>query len=214
MTVIITGPGKCGGSLLMSVLTNLGMDTGFPKSKVQGDVGGNYEWPLRGSRMKTPFPHIVKEPQMCTDIDLRIKKLNLEVDHIYILLRRPGPIAPALEFMRRESGNKDVFEEGLNGDDLDRVERGIAKRIEQVVHLIAELDFPHTLLSYPRFAADYEYAYSKLSHLMNQYNIPYDKFCEVMGANVDRKLVREAYASMPEWVRAYMRETYTFRKRL
>jgi hypothetical protein len=206
--VIVTGPGKCGGSLLMQILTELDIDTGFPKGLTfkNNDAGGNYEKKLRGSGTKFPLPYVIKEPQMCADIDLRIKKLKLSVDHIYILLRRPGPEAVALEFMRRGSSNPETFEEGLRCKDLERTTRGIARRELQVVNLVAELQIPHTLVSYPRFASDINYAFMKFWFLWEKFDIKKKDLLHVMDKVVDQKLVTQAYTSQPEWNRAKMRE--------
>lgn len=214
--VIITGPGKCGGSLLMQILTELGIDTGFPKGLTfkNNDAGGNYEKKLRGSSVKLPLPYVIKEPQMCADIDLRIKKMKLDVDHIYVLLRRPGPEAVALEFMRRETKHKDTFEEGLDPRDLEKVTRAIAQRELQVVNLVAEIQSPHTLVSYPRFASDLNYAFSKFWFLWDRFGITKARLKEVMDQAVDTKLVQQAYDAQPEWNRAKMREAWNFRRKL
>ena len=196
-------------------MTELGINTGFPKREgLKGDVGGKYEWPARGSKIKQPFPEVVKEPQICADLDLRIEKLGLKIDHVYILLRRPGPIAPALEFIRRGSKNKEKVDRGLTADSLDKVERGLTRRIIQIVHLVAEMDIPHTLVSYPRFAADHSYAYGKFQYLLYKHGISGGEYARVAERCVDKDLVAKAYADMPEWCRAMMREAYHYRKRL
>ncbi len=229
--VIIGGPGKCGGSLLMCILTELGIHTGFPKldntwirvkttKKGQLDLGGNYEWPLRGNKIKLPLPYVVKEPQMCVDIDLRIEKfnkMNINIDHIYILLRRPGPIAPALEFLNRQykSGkDRDSFERGLSGKDLTVLESAFAKRILQITHFVAELDIPHTLVSYPKYADNYKYAYNKFRFILEKHNISFETYKKTADTCIDKSLVKQAYDTMPEWVRADFRENYIHRRRI
>jgi hypothetical protein len=200
----------------MQLLTELDIDTGFPKGLTfkDNDAGGNYEKKLRGKSMQFPLPYVIKEPQMCADIDLRIKKLALDVDHIYILLRRPGPESVALEFMRREAEDKETFEESMSGRDLERVTRAIARRETQIVNLVAELQIPHTLVSYPRFASDLNYAFMKFWFLWDRFGITKDRLKEVMDQVVDTKLVQQAYASHPEWNRATMREHWYWRKNL
>ena len=212
--VIITGPGKSGGSLLMQLCTELGIDTGFSKGLKfkNNDAGGNYEKSLRGSSIVKPIPYLIKEPQMCADIDLRIKRLRLDVHHIYILLRRPGPEACALEFMRRGSGNPHRFEETLRSEDLKRVEKGMALRECQIVNLVAEMDYPHTLVSYPRFADDLDYTFLKVKFMWDKHGITKDQLEAVMDKVVDKKLVKRAYDSHPEWTRAKMREVWNFKR--
>ncbi len=225
--VIITGPGKCGGSLIMRIFTELGIDTGFPKGRTfddtDGDCGGHYEWRCRGSNAKTPFPYVIKEPQMCADIDLRIDALGLEVDHVYILLRRPGPQAAALEFMksrttrpkraalRKHDPDSWMLNKNLNGRDLEKVTEAIATRELQIVNLVAELDVPHTLVSYPRFASDLDYSYSKFKFVLERYGISKKTFKKVCGKCIDSNIVEHAYSEMPEWYRASMREAWNFR---
>jgi len=215
--VLIAGPGKCGASLLMQIFTELGMETGYGRDhvkkvkKLSKDVGGNYEWRCRGKQMKFPLPYIIKEPQMCTDIDLRIEKLKLKVDHIYILTRRPGPVANALEFLRRES-SVDVkrFDRRLSTDSLDSLERGISLRIQTLIHLVAELEIPHTLVSFPKWGHDYRYGHRKFRFLLNKYGITRTQWKKAVRDNVDDDLIAKAYADFPDWNRSYMREKYGF----
>lgn len=199
---------------MMQLFTELGIDTGFKKGLTfkDKDAGGNYEKRLRGGGVKHPLPYVIKEPQMCADIDLRIEKLNLNVDMVYVLLRRPGPESAALEFMRRNAGTKgDKFERGLNGDTLERVTAQIAKRELQVVHLLAELDVPHTLVSYPRFGHDYAYSFSKFSFMWEKHGISKKAMKEVWKRVVDDDQIKHAYDVQPEWNRAKMREIWKFR---
>lgn len=219
--VIVTGPGKAGASLLMYMLTELDIDTGFPKGRQSNrarkiDFGGRYEKQLRGSTIiKRPYPYVLKEPAMCADIDLRIERLKLHVEHIYILLRRPGPLANALEFMRRGTSRKeqDYFERQLAWGDVEKMARALNHRVTQVVHLVAEMDIPHTLVSYPRFAAEPRYAYNKFDFLMKRHNITWERFQEVHHDCVDPEQVKHAYDNMPEWCRAMMRENPVFKPR-
>lgn len=223
--VIVTGPGKCGGSLIMRIFTELGIDTGFDKGRTfdeaEGDCGGHYEWKCRGTRMEKPFPYVIKEPQMCSDIDLRIDALGLEVDHVYILLRRPGPKAAALEFMKSRTNRINIHDpdyymsqKSLNGRDLDKVTEAIATRELQLVNLVAELDVPHTLVSYPRFASDLEYSYSKFRFILEKYGISKESFKEACDECINTDIVEAAYNEMPEWYRATMREAWCFRPKI
>ena len=212
--ILIAGPGKSGGSLLMYIFTELGINTGFPKGKFADDCGGHYEKNLRGSHtIKRPFPYVLKEPAMCADIDLRIEALQLNVDHIYIMLRRPGPMAAALEFMRRGSKDRENFERTMDHEGLDKLTDGFTTRIIQLVHLVAELDIPHTLVSYPRYASDHRYAYNKLRFIMEKHGISLEQYTKVAEKCIDKAQVKHAYDVMPEWCRARMRETYAFKKR-
>lgn len=223
--VIVTGPGKCGGSLIMWIFTELGIDTGFPKgrtyNKTSGDCGGLYEKKFRGSGIKLPLPYIIKEPQMCADIDLRIEALELEIDHVYILFRRPGPQAVALEFMKSRTNRVDLHDpdwyllhKNLNPRDLEKVTDAIAIRELQIVNLVAELDVPHTLVSYPRFASDLDYSYSKFRFILEKHDISKTTFEEVCNRCIKSEFVEAAYREMPEWYRATMREAWTFRPKI
>lgn len=213
----------------MRIFTELGIDTGFPKGlkfdKHGGDCGGYYEKRLRGRGVKKPLPYVIKEPQMCADIDLRIEALDLTVDHVYIMLRRPGPQAAALEFMKSRTrppkaaarrGDPDnwIMAHALNGRDLDAVTEAMATRELQLIHLVSELDVPHTLVSYPRFASDYKYSYSKFRFILEKHNISEAKFKKVCDQCINTDLVDVAYNEMPEWYRATMREAWNFRPRI
>jgi hypothetical protein len=212
--VLIAGPGKSGGSLLMQMFTEMGMDTGYSKDykQVKTNVGGHYEWKIRGKDMKRPFPYLLKEPQMCTDIDIRIDRLKLRVDHVYVLLRRPGPVANALEFLRRgvPDAKKEQFETHVRTEAVDKIERGMNLRIQNLVHLLAEMDLPVTLVSYPKWAHDGAYGYKKFDFLVKKYDISQKTWNRTIAKCVDPKLVEKAYADFPDWQRSYMREKYGF----
>jgi hypothetical protein len=158
---------------------------------------------------------------MCADIDLRIDALDLEVDHVYMLLRRPGPQAAALEFMKSRTHRVSLHDpdqylihKRLNPRDLEKVTEAIATRELQLVNIVAELDVPHTLVSYPRFARDLDYSYSKFRFILEKHNISKDTFREVCHRCINSDLVDAAYNEMPEWYRASMREAWNFRPKI
>lgn len=206
--VLLVGPGRVGGTLLMQIFTELGLPTGFDKGiKIDFHKGERYEWPCRGTRERTPFPYIIKEPKMCTDIDLRVDKKKWDVDHVYILLRQPGPIACALDFMARDKPKG--WEHRLEVRDLDRAERGFMRRIMQVTHLVAHMDVPHTLVSYPRWAEDPIYFSSKFKFLLDKFSVSRKQVEQQLKVCVDQKEIERVKSDMPPWLRKYMREWIT-----
>lgn len=201
----------------MQLFTELGMPTGFDKGGyIKGvDVGGNYEWPVRGARMNKPkyqpTPYIFKEPKMCTDIDIRAKKMGWTYDHVYILLRRPGPVANALEFMRRGTTvSKEEFDYRVRTYSIDRIERGFTNRIQNLIHILAELEVPVTMVSYPKWAAEWKHGYRKFRWLLDKCGISKEAWRQVCSDTINKNLIDQAYADFPEWHRSYMREKYGF----
>ncbi len=187
----------------MKVLTELGFDTGFPKgTPIHHTEGCRYEWPLRGSRIKHPIPYIIKEPQMCTDIDLRINKQGWQVEHIYILLREPGPRAAAAAFIEKGKSRGGAPSQHK----LDKVERWFTKRTIQLVHAVAGMEIPHTMLSYPYWATNSIHLHGKLKFLMDKKNISSEQLKTVMKECVDPAELAYARKTMPPRNMDYMKE--------
>jgi hypothetical protein len=189
----------------MKVFTELGMDTGFKKGQpLHHTEGQRYEWPVRGTRTQHPIPYIIKEPKMCTDLDLRIKANGWQIDHIYILTRSPGPAAPAKAFIEKghPRGSAPIDERKML-----KVTRWFTRRYIQLIHAAAELSCPVTLVSYPKFAEDPDYAYDKFKYLIKTHAGAYrGEFIEKLREFADPEEIVYARESAPERDMTYMRE--------
>lgn len=196
--VIIATTGATGSTLLMEILTGLGLDTGF---KLEEGPATRMECRIRGRDAKPPFPYIIKEAKICRDLPERIKRWGWTIDHVYALSRTPMILASAEDRLSRvRCGVKPPkYTDIEDRDTLVEVRRKVSTynvRIEKkFLSLIAHLsssDIPHTLISYPDYADDSEFCYKKLSFLMQKFNITYEQFKSVFDRLVNETLVEEA----------------------
>ena len=200
--VIIATVGCSGSTLLMAMLTKLGMDTGFkfagPNTYIS-DVpifGGGYEIKLQGSKAasrveRKGFPYVLKGSDICNSLLERIDKWGLEVDHVYGLFREPFSAA-IIDRSKRSSSEEDwkghinrPGDEATLGRGTERVERKFLRLCLQ----IAKSDIPYTMLVYPHYATDSRATYKKLEFLMTKYKITFERFKEVFDELVSNKAI-------------------------
>ncbi len=206
--VFIATTGCAGSSLLMSILTELGMDTGYklgegPDSKLDEDpiYGGQYEMRLYGRRAeaihKTGFPYIMKSGKICDTLEKRIERFDLQVDYVYGLSRGPSCEASIKDRILRHQP-KEHWEKVLNNpvaiDKAKKEVQKIEKAFTALCISLGRLDIPHTMLTYPDYARNLPLTYKKLQFLMDKYSISYDRFKEVCDTRIDPKQLDKAEA--------------------
>ena len=65
--IIISGTGRAGTTFLVQLLTELGLDTGFPRAVSQTDANSNAGMELDIRDIKAPY--IIKNPWLCDYLD-------------------------------------------------------------------------------------------------------------------------------------------------
>jgi hypothetical protein len=93
---------------------------------------------------------------------------------------------------------------------LDKVENDLSHRVQNLIHLVAEMNISHTLVCYPKWAHAQKYGYQKFAFLVEKFGITQKQWNKAIAKCVDRDLVKRAYDDFPEWNRSYMREKYGF----
>ncbi|MFM8971038.1 MAG: hypothetical protein ACKOOG_00035, partial [Actinomycetota bacterium] len=82
--VVITGTGRAGTTLLVGILTDLGMDTGYqPGDEPSASTKGGMERNL----LAPDAPHIVKSPDLSRRLDGILSEGAAVVDHVIIPMR-------------------------------------------------------------------------------------------------------------------------------
>lgn len=200
--VLIATPGCAGSTLLMAILTRLGMDTGFefegPRCTLRGkpSFGERYEFKINGTRGQENydrgFPYIIKNSRLMEQLVTRINTFELEVDHVYGLFRGPSLMASVKE---RELRTMDELE----WDKLikiptfmSRVElqcRALEHKVVQFCINLSCIDVQSTMLSYPEYAVNLPLTYKKLEFLMSRYAVSYERFKEVCDEVIDQDVV-------------------------
>ena len=120
--IYISGTGRAGTTFLISLLTEIGLDTGF--SSAEGD--GSYYETARAGLEKDIFdrdgPAIIKSPFLCDHLD-EIIALGMSVSHIIIPVRNFQDAAKSREFVQRrqQAGGPDVRLQGACGAQRNRL---------------------------------------------------------------------------------------------
>jgi len=196
--VLIATCGCAGSSLLMAILTKLGMDTGMefenPINILRGSssFGGQYEIKMSGKHSKA-FPYIIKSSRLCQSLLERIDRWDLQVDHVYGLLRGPSFFDSVKERFERNKV-EGAWEEKMTSNPLfinsvDRSARRLERSFLMLCLNLSKVDIPHTMLSYPNYAIDLPLTYKKLNCLMVKYSISYERFEQVCDELIDKELL-------------------------
>lgn len=191
--VIITGTGRAGTTLLVQVLTDLGLDTGFT-SDAEGDprVHGGLERDITDP----DAPRIIKSPYLSWQLGDIIDAGKVVVEHVIVPIRDLD-VAAASRVRSTKYGTNLRTRGGLFGTATATKQRDVLARFEyELFFTIARLNLPHTLLYFPRLAQDWEYTYSKLSFL--DPSIPADRWQESIERRYQPTWVHETPLSKSE----------------
>jgi hypothetical protein len=160
--VVITGTGRAGTTLLVQVLTDLGLDTGFTAdAKADPQSRGG----LEKSITDPSAPWIVKSPSLSTELGRLLDEQQVVVEHVIVPIRDLD-VAAASRVRTTSYGTNLRTTGGLLGTPRATRQRAALAAAEyELFYTIARFDLPHTLLYFPRFAQDWEYTHRRLSFL-------------------------------------------------
>ncbi len=181
--ILVTGPGKCGTTFLMELLTELGLDTGYKPGTV-----GNGEWNVQHSDATlNGQPRILKSPSFGTNkriLDLR-ERWGWNIEHVYILLRDFDDVANNRWKRWREKKGLPLIEdqEYKRKDERWRSYKKKAERcVGSLVYQVISEDIPYTFLMFPRIISDPWYLYHRCALLRD---IDYDDYKEEFNKIAD-----------------------------
>jgi hypothetical protein len=190
--IIITGTGRAGTTLLVQLLTVLGLDTGF--SDVTADVDPNcnagMEWDLRNPNA----PYIVKSPWMCDYLDDLLDQGEVTIDHAIIPVRDLYQAAESRREVTRRNAAVDAPGGLWHTNSPDEQEMILLEQLYKIIHTIAKRDIPLTLLHFPRLINDPEYLFRKLKFLFEtiDYSLFVSQFQTVVRPELAHDFRREA----------------------
>jgi hypothetical protein len=184
--VIIAGTGRAGTTLLVQILTDLGLDTGFaPDAPIDSRALAGLELPAAAP----DSPRIVKSPHLSRWLAGLLDAGRIEVEHVIIPIRDLDVAAASRVRMTRYGSDLHTWG-GLFGTTRATRQREALAVIEyELLYTIARHDLAHTLLEFPRFAFDWEYAYAKLGFLDPA--IPAERWRDAVQGRVRPELVHE-----------------------
>ncbi len=185
--IVITGTGRSGTTLLVQILTDLGLDTGFASDfPIDETTHAGLETGLDSPNA----PRIVKSPNLSRRLDAILAEGNVNLGHVIIPMRDLA-VASASRVRATKYGSNLHAMGGLFGTtNAVKQEETLALLNYQLMFTLAKYDIAHTLLLFPRFATDWEYLYSHLSFLDPA--IPPEKWKAAVEARVRPDLIHEA----------------------
>lgn len=164
--ILITGTGRSGTTLLVQLLTFLGMDTGLSADEVfdvdRTSQGGLEELPA----MRAPHPRVVKRP-FGDDLFIRLTRKKVKIDLAVVAMR---DLHASAESRRRVSAiAQSRGEDPLTAaggvwlvDDADDQEQVLVEVFYAGLHTLAARGIPVRAVLFPEFAEDPSYLYRAL----------------------------------------------------
>ena len=193
--LIISGTGRAGTTFLVQLLTELGLDTGFPHAHAQiyRDANAGMEYDIRNPNNA---PYIVKSPGLCDYLDEALQGGEIIVDHAIIPMRDLYSAAQSRrEVASKADPNLVIVPGGLwpteetGSEQAKNQEWILAGKLYKLIYTLAIHDIPVTLLLFPKFVRDSEYLYEKLRFLLP--NISYDSFLKAFQAISKPELIHD-----------------------
>jgi hypothetical protein len=183
--IIIAGTGRAGTTLLVQILTDLGLDTGFvPHSAINARSRAGLE-----SRVDETSHRIVKDPGLSLHLGRLIEEGQVSIEHVIVPVRDLD-IAAASRIRATRYGMEPTARGGLFGTRrATNQKEALALLFYQLFDTITRYDLPHTLLRFPRFAQDWQYTYEKLRFL--DPFIERERWEEAIGLRADPDLIHE-----------------------
>ncbi len=201
--IVITGTGRSGTTLLVQILTDLGLDTGFTSdSPIDATTHAGLETGLDSPHA----PRIVKSPNLSRRLEAILAEGKVNVHHVIIPMRDLA-VASASRVRATKYGSNLHAMGGLFGTtNAVKQQESLALLNYQLMFTLAKYDIAHTLLLFPRFATDWEYLYSHLSFLDPE--IPPQDWKAAVEARVRPELIHEAPLTRAEQLATRLGSAY------
>lgn len=159
--VIITGTGRAGTTLLVQLLSHMGLQTGLGSGKLSG-VSPISHAGLEYDVRKDDAPYIVKSPVMCAYLPKALEA-GVVVDYAIVPIRDLRSAAESRrDVVRRNGGQGDpmAFAGGLFGTRVpEEQEAKLAELFHGLMHTLALHEIPFVLVEFPRLVSDPDYLF-------------------------------------------------------
>jgi hypothetical protein len=192
--LVISGTGRAGTTFLVQLLTELGLDTGFPdpSSGVYANCNAGMEWDIS----HPDAPYIVKSPVLCEFLDDVLRDGRTVIDHVVVPMR---DLYAAAESRRDVTRRADLALWGAavpgglwHTDQPEHQEAALAIQFHKLIETVAKHDVPITLLHFPRFIHDPQYLYEKLKNGTGIISgIEFESFCPAFRRVARPDLIHE-----------------------
>lgn len=202
--VVIAGTGRAGTTLLVQILTQLGLDTGFEKdAAVDPKARAGLEFDVRAGNA----PRIVKDPKLSTRLRAVLTSGDVDIEHVIIPIRDLD-VAAASRVRVSGYGRHLGVPGGMRDTNRGHDQRAVLARIfYELMWTLVEYDVPYTFLLFPRFASDADYLAEKLAWLTPDASV--DDFRSAIAHCTDTALITQSALSRNERRRVRFGRAYT-----
>ncbi|MGH7996705.1 MAG: hypothetical protein ACREFX_10175 [Opitutaceae bacterium] len=183
--IIIGGTGRAGTTVLVRLLTECGVDTGFTRTSWKREYFEHCQAGLEQDILAPDSPYVVKSPDLCETLPGILATGTFTIDHAIVPIRDLE--AASLSRARIGGGFAGVPGGLWKTDDPARQKAILAELFHQFMHTLAVHDIPVTLLAFPRFVREEAYAYEKLRFLIG--GLGRDEFGRIFREVADPGLV-------------------------
>lgn len=202
---VITGTGRSGTTMLVELMTKLGLDTGFTEEDIVAKKDGVARAGLEFDIRNDDCPYIVKSPHFCHWAeDVFDNHQHIEIDHIFVPMRDVDAAAesrrhvtrdsvsqlPLLKRLRHKIKPRRKFSGALmytRSNKRGAQEEVLLRHLYELMLAASDTRIPVTLMRYPRIVKDSQYLYDKLQPVLN--GMSFEAFDEVFKATVRPDLV-------------------------
>lgn len=188
--LIISGTGRAGTTFLVQLLTELGMDTGFPdpSSGLYANCNAGMELDICDPNA----PYIIKTPVLCDYLDAVVRD-GVVIDHAIVPVRDLYAAAESRRAVSRKadssSGGGGVPGGLWDTDTPEQQEAVLAVHFHTLIETLTKHEIPTTLLHFPRFIHDPDYLYAKIGFVLT--GIGHERFLEAFRAVARPELVHD-----------------------
>ena len=158
---VITGTGRAGTTLLVSILTKLGFDTGYRPDELLVDPVAHAG--LEGDLRLGDAPYIVKSPWICTYATELMARSDIVIDCAFVPIRNLSETAESRRSVQRRRRTSEPVLGGLwRVDKPEDQETELATLFYGLIYELSRKDVPIVFIHFPRLALDASYLYDKL----------------------------------------------------
>lgn len=169
--VIICGTGRAGTTLLMRIFTVAGLDTGYSKqdiSNVEKNIGkAGLERVPNKNNFKN-LPKIIKSPIIVNKLPSILSKGWFPIELAIIPVRRLEDAAQSRINVHNRAMSSGINPKRAPGglwktNQAENQHWVLSEQLYRTIQPLVEFDIPIILVSFPRFANDYDYFDKKIS---------------------------------------------------
>lgn len=188
---IITGTGRTGTTLIIQILTKLGLDTGFNEKDMNDHIYSNCNAGLERNIMDKDAPYIIKDPWICDTIPDILANKSIKIDHVFIPIREMK-MAALSRIKVSKQADEQAREKGVNGglwhtNNPDDQEYVLHKQLSKLLVELSKESIPITFINYPKLAYEPLYLFEKLGPALK--HLSYKEFKKAWKQTVRLDLI-------------------------